>query len=331
MKVLILGGTSFLGRHTAEAFKNTDVEITLFHRGHTNPHLFGNEVQMIHGDRYKDIHQLKGQWDTVIDFCGYFPDNVAEVARHLSDHASHYIFISSCSVYNIENKNEPLDENSEIVSIDIDRNHDGPETYGARKYLCEQEVRAHFKGAVTQIRPGLIVGPYDTTFRFPYWVHRFTQGGEILAPGEPSDPIEFTDARDLAQWIVHVTLMGIEGVYNTVGPSEPLTRGTFLKQGLELFRSEASLTWVPEEFLRAHEVMCWSYLPLWVYHEIRSIFDVDSTLAISQGLKFRPIKDTLLSTQQWLQTLDGETLDKLKKDTLDLEREQSLIKEFVTN
>lgn len=327
MKALLIGGRSFLGRHIVDSFKEKNISVTLFNRGKTNSSLF-SDSEIIIGDRYTDYEKIDGKWDVVVDTCGYTPSNMRKVAKHLSSLCEHYIFVSSCSVYDLENTEEVIDESSQIVSLDINPEDNDPQTYGARKYLCEQEVKSYFQGKVTVVRPGLIVGPYDSTFRFPYWIDRVAKGGEILAPGKFSDQIQWIDVRDLADWIVNISLQGIEGIFNTVKPlnQKNYTFGSFLDECVELLNNDSRLTWVSDDFLRKESVECWSYLPLWVYKEIRSIFSMSSANAIERGLKFRSTKKTILDTFDWLKTIDD--IHSLEQETMPPSKEKELLKLF---
>jgi uncharacterized protein YbjT (DUF2867 family) len=204
MNLLILGGTIFLGRHLVEAALRHNHQVTLFNRGRHQPELFP-EVEKLRGDRDGGLEVMRGrQWDAVIDTSGYVPRLVQASAEILAGAVKHYTFISSISVYanfspSGNNESTPLqvlaDPTVETVT---------PETYGGLKALCEQTAEAAMPGRVLKVRAGLLVGPYDPIPRFAYWLRRVSQGGEVLAPGRPDRFIQLIDARDLAEWIIHM-------------------------------------------------------------------------------------------------------------------------------
>ncbi len=300
MNILVLGGTEFLGRHFVKIAKSKGHKLTLFSRGKTNPGLF-TDVETIIGDRTKDLNNLNGkQFDVVLDTSGYFPANLKCVTTELKNKVNQYVFVSSCSVFDYNDQGlESFDENGTLVNLDIDKNKDAPETYGARKYHCEEVVRELFKDNHFIVRPGLIVGPFDPTYRFPYWADRISEGGEILCPGEPDAPLQFIDARDLSEWI----LFGIEnrfsGTYNSVSPHSQLKLGQFLEMVKTEINNNCEFKWVSEQFLKENYIPCWSKLPLWVYKDIQGFLKLNSNKAISKGLKFRSISESIRDTHEW--------------------------------
>ncbi|HEY0093963.1 MAG TPA: SDR family oxidoreductase, partial [Archangium sp.] len=246
-RILILGGTAFLGPQLVEAARARGHTVTLFNRGKTRPQLFP-DVEKLHGDRDptkgEGLKALEGRtWDAVIDTSGYVPRMVRASAQLLAPHVGQYLFISSISVY--KDMSRPgLDETAPVATTsEPDNETIGGENYGALKALCEQEAEAAFPGRTTNIRPGLIVGPEDPTQRFTYWPERVARGGEVLAPGDGSDPVQFIDVRDLAEW----TLLALEnrdvGVFNATGPTQPLTVGEMLEACKQAGQSDATFTW----------------------------------------------------------------------------------------
>ncbi len=300
MKILVLGGTKFVGRHFVEIAIKCGHDVTLFNRGNTNLDLFP-EVSKIKGDRLKEIDKITDNYDIVLDTSGYFPENLKYVTSHLKNKVGKYIFISSCSVY--DHTNQDLESFTEsdgtLVNLNIDHTDDTPETYGARKYLCEQEVKKVFPGKHLILRPGLIVGPFDPTYRFPYWADRVSEGGDVLAPGEKDAPLQFIDVRDLVEWTLRVAEEDLTGTYNLTTPHQNLNLEKFLNLTVKTINPNAKLKWVSEKKLRDNDVTCWKMLPLWVYKEIQGFLKVDSSLAIKQGLTFRPIENTILETFKW--------------------------------
>ncbi len=218
MRILILGGTVFVGRHLVEAALARGHEVTLFNRGQHGPDLYPG-VEKLRGDRDGGLDALRGRrWDAAIDTCGYVPRIVRASATLLANAVDHYTFISSVSVYP-EAHTRHLDEDSPVGALDDESVEDvTPETYGPLKALCEQAAEGAMSGRALTIRPGLIVGPHDPTDRFTYWPRRVAQGGEVLAPGRPERPVQIIDARDLAAWTLQLVASGARGVYNATGP-----------------------------------------------------------------------------------------------------------------
>lgn len=297
MKLLILGGTVFLGRHLAIAAIERGHEVTLFNRGKSGPELF-SDLPQLHGDRKTEegvaVLDSAGPFDAVIDTCGYVPRVVKLSAEKLKEKAKTYCFISSVSVY----KNWPeeqCDENGTLATIEDPTVEEVTgETYGALKVLCEEEAEKAFPGNALIIRPGLIVGPNDISDRFGYWPRRVAQGGEILAPGTPETPFQFIDVRDLAEWTIRLLENGVTGAYNADGPQIPI------KSLLDACGAE-HMTYVSEAFLEEQKVAAWVELPVW----IPGLADkpaggaTDCSKAITAGLTYRPLSETVADTLAW--------------------------------
>ncbi len=322
MKLLILGGTIFLGRHLVEAALARNHEITLFNRGQHNPDLFP-EVEKLHGDRAQDLSALAGRrWDAVIDTCGYVPRYVRMAAEALADSVEHYTFVSSISVY--PDFSQPgVDESAPVGKLaDESVEEVTGETYGPLKALCEQAAEAVMPGRVFNLRPGLIVGPYDSSDRFTYWVQRIAHGGEVVAPGDPQQPVQFIDVRDLAAWTVQMVEARQTGIYNATGPAQPLPIQQFLETCQAVIPSNATLTWVSEAFLLEQQVGPFVEMPLWVPASDAGLDQVNCMKAIQAGLRFRPISETIRDTLTWHNTRPQNiTL----RAGLSPEREQALL------
>ncbi|GAC1652404.1 MAG: SDR family oxidoreductase [Ktedonobacteraceae bacterium] len=295
MKLLLIGGTGFLGSHLVEAVLKREHELTLFNRGQSNPTLFSN-VEQLHGNRDGGLSVLQGRrWDAVIDICGYVPRVVGASAQAVADMTDHYTFISSISVYADFSKTG-IDELAPVATLADERVEDVTnETYGALKALSEQAAERAKPGRTLVIRPGLIVGPGDHTDRFTYWPYRVAQGGEMLAPGDPTQQTQFIDARDLAAWIIRMVEERKMGTYNATGPDYALPMGRFLDECKTVTGSDARFVWVSDAFLTEHEVE----LPLYAPEEYAGARAVDCSNAIAAGLTFRPVADTIRDTLAW--------------------------------
>jgi 2'-hydroxyisoflavone reductase len=304
MKILILGGTKFLGRHLVDAALRRRHEVTLFNRGLTDPNLFP-DLETILGDRGQDIEKLSGrEWDAVVDVAGYVPRIVRMSAQALEKGIKRYVFISSISVY-ADFKKAGMDESYPVGKLE-----DGSveeitgETYGPLKALCEKTVQEVYGDRALLIRPGLIVGPHDPTDRFTYWPMRVKRGGDMLAPGKPQTPIQIIDVRDLAEFIVKLIEDGASGVYNATGPDHELFMGEFLDACKLVSGSVAAFHWTSEEFLKEHDVQPWSDMPVWIpdTDEETGFSRVDISKAVKAGLKFRPLEETIRDTIAWAET-----------------------------
>lgn len=294
MKLLVLGGTNFLGRHLADAALMAGHELTLFNRGQTNPELFP-EAEHLRGDRDGDLTALEGRrWDAVVDVAGYVP-RVVRASAELID-AALYVFVSSGSAY-ADLSSGPTEE-SPVATLDDPDTEDVQEHYGALKGACEAVV-VGLRDALI-VRSGLIVGPHDPTDRFTYWPRRIARGGDVLAPGPKERPVQFVDARDLAAWILRMAAAGSTGVYNATGPTEPLSMADFLEACKRGTESDANLVWVSEERLVEAGVGEWMELPLWISSpESLGMGETDVSRAIAVGLAFRPVEETVRDTLAW--------------------------------
>lgn len=297
MRLLILGGTRFLGRHLVESALDRGHEVTLFNRGQSGPDLFP-ELERLVGDRDGNLEALKGRtWDAVIDPSGYVPRVVAQSARLLADAVEHYTFISTISVY-ASSAIPRQDETGEVAVLDDPASEDIPRHYGALKALCEQAVEREFPGRALQIRPGLIVGPHDPTDRFTYWPVRYARGGEVLAPGSPGKPVQVIDVRDLAGWVIRMVEARRTGIFNATGPNQPYTMGEVLATCAGATGDTARTTWVDEAFLLAHNVQPWLGLPLWIPGDDH-LMNLDVSRAAAADLELRPLVQTVEDTLDW--------------------------------
>lgn len=318
MKVLVIGGTRFLGRHLVAAAMARGHEITLFNRGtHQSETL--KRVEAIHGDRNSDLAKLRGRrWDAVVDTCGHLPRTVKAAAEFLSQAVDRYVFISSQSVYRDVSyigvdetapvktlTSEQLERANQIDSSGKASAPNYGEMYGGLKALCEQAAEDVLPNRVLVIRPGLIVGPDDYTDRFTYWVVRVARGGEVLAPGRPNRSIQFIDVRDLANWMVKMIEDKATGIFNANGVPNNLTMKCVLDECQRVSESDASFSWVSEAFLLQEKVAAWSEMPLWLPEEaaphLKGFMFVNCEKAVGADLRTRPLTETISDTLTWYQ------------------------------
>ncbi len=301
MKILIIGGTRFVGRHIAAAFSEHGDDVTLFNRGN-NPSVH-EHLEQVHGDRASDLSRLDGRsWDAVVDTSGYTPNLVETSARYFNPRTDRYIFISTMSVYDHERTDGP-NESAPLLELppDADPSVYSDERYGALKVLCERAVQGEFGERATIMRPGLVAGPHDPTDRFTYWTVRFDEGGEVLTPLLQSR-LQYIDARDLAAFAVRLARSPESGAFNCVTPRGSMSFGDLCEACMhESAAEDASVRAVSDEFLARHDVRPWTELPLWIpaASEHASIANGDSSRALASGLQIRPVRETVRDTLAW--------------------------------
>jgi 2'-hydroxyisoflavone reductase len=323
LTILILGGTGFTGPFQVKYALARGHKVTVFNRGKTHPGELPEGVEQLIGDRSTgDLAALKGRkWDVVIDNPTMLPKWVRDAAEILKGNVDRYVFISTISVY-ANNTKPGMDENAPLAKYDgTDAMKETRDTviaskfalYGPLKALSEKEVEKWFPGKALIIRPGLIVGPGDQTDRFTYWPVRIDRGGEVLAPGDPSDPVQFIDARDLAEWTIRMAEQGTTGVYNATGPAMPLTVGGMLEGIKEGLHANATFTWVPADFLEREKVAPWSDMPVWVppTGEDGGLGSTSIKKALEKGLTFRPLGVTARDTLAWFKARPAERQTKM--------------------
>lgn len=315
MKLLIIGGTRFVGRHLVVAALAAGHQVTLFNRGRSAPAPDGVTQRL--GDRRGDLSALGGgRWDAVIDTCGYLPAEVARMAAHLQGRVDRYVFVSSVSVY--AGAATPNDEDSPLGVIDdTDTEVVDGRTYGPLKALCEAEVTRRFGEAALVLRPGLIVGPFDPTQRFTYWparVARAARGETVLAPGVPQAPLQWIDARDLAAFALRALADETSGTFNLAGEPGQSTMGRLLQTCAEVAGTQPVLRWADVARLQALGLQPWSDLPLALPDddEHRGFMHTDVRRALAAGLRNRPAAQTVADTLAWHRSLPlaQQVLDK---------------------
>jgi 2'-hydroxyisoflavone reductase len=336
LSILILGGTGFTGPHQVRYALSRGHQVTLFNRG-KQPHEWPGQVEELIGDRNTgDLKSLEGRtWDVCIDNPTTLPVWVRDAGGVLKGKVKQYIFISTISVYAASDK-PGADETAAVLpytgadamaetsaSVTASRF----QLYGPLKALSEQEARTQFgAGAVTVIRPGLIVGPGDETDRFTYWPVRLARGGEVAAPGDGADPVQFIDARDLAEWTIRMAEQRSVGVFNAFGPAQPLTTKAMLADVAAGVRATPSYTWIPADFLEAQHVSAWSDMPVWVpgQGETAGFHRRSHARSLAAGLTFRPLPTTAADTLAWFQQQPADRQAKLRAG-LTPEREADLL------
>ena len=318
MKLLILGGTKFLGRHAVDAALAAGHDVTIFTRGQTNPDLFP-EIERLQGDRDGDLAPLEGRsWDGAVDTSGYVPRILRQSAELLRDAVDRYVFVSSISVY--DDFSQPVEESTPVAQLEDPAIEEIVEHYGALKAACETVIDEVYGERGASVRAGLIVGPYDPTDRFTYWPRRIAAGGDVLGPGDPSAPVQFVDARDLATWLVKLALEGPGGVFNATGPAEPLTFADLIERARTAIGSDANLVWVDEQTVLDADVQPWMELPLWLPgDDYAGMARADTQRARAAGLTFRPLEETVVDTLAWDRTVEGD------RPTLAPEKERAIL------
>ncbi len=318
MRILILGGTGFIGPHQVRYALARGHQVTLFNRGKTSPGLFP-EVERLHGDRASgDYRSLRGRdWDAVIDNPTTLPRWVRQAAAALAGHVRQYVFISTISVY-AKNDAPSADETAELAVTDQPQREDIAKDiakyYGPLKALSEREAEKAFPDRATILRPGLIVGPGDLSDRFTYWPARLWKGGEVLAPGDPTDPVQLIDARDLAEFSIRACEDRITGLYNCTGPQSTLTMSELLGGVRAVMSTDAALTWVDADFLNERGAGPWVDLPVWVPPRGRTAGFArrDVRRALAKGLLFRPLAVTAKETLDFYRSQPEERQSKLR-------------------
>jgi 2'-hydroxyisoflavone reductase len=323
LKILILGGTGFTGPFQVSYAISRGHKVSVFNRGKTHPGELPKEAEQLFGDRNGKLEALKGrQWDVVIDIPTTLPVWVRDAAEVLKGNVGRYVFISTISVYS-DNSKPGMDETGPLAKYEgADAMKETRETllasrfalYGPLKVQSEREAEKWFPGQTLIIRPGLIVGPGDETDRFTYWPVRVDRGGEIMAPGNPSDPVQFIDARDLAEWTIRMVEQGNVGTFNATGPRSKLSIAQMLEGIKKVTTTASSFTWVDADFLAAQKVAPWTDMPVWVPSkgDEAGFESININRALAKGLTFRPVPDTAKATLEWFKKQTPERQAKLR-------------------
>lgn len=322
LRILILGGTGFTGPLQVKYALSRGHQVTVFNRGKSHPGELPKEAEQLLGDRNGQLDALKGRkWDVCIDVPTTIPVWVRDAAQILQGNVDRYIFVSTISVYS-DVKKPGSDETAPLLK------YEGPDAmketqkslndskyalYGPLKVQSEAEAEKWFPGKALIVRPGLIVGPGDQSDRFTYWPVRIERGGEVLAPGNQSDPVQFIDARDLAEWIIRMAEQGTTGIFNATGPKTKMTIKEMLEGIKDATKSNAQFTWANAEFLAAQKVSPWSDMPVWVppVGDEAGFTAISIKRALAKGLTFRTLADTTQATLAWFHQQPAERQAKL--------------------
>ena len=330
LRILILGGTGFLGPATIEAAQARGHHITMFNRGKTRPDLFPG-VEKLHGDRDpKKGEGLKaletGTWDAVIDNSAYYPRMVAASAGLLAPRTKQYLIISSISAYKEPNpvngtEDAPLATMPDPTLENMGKNY---EYYGALKALCEQTAEKALPGRTTVIRPGYIVGPDDPSGRFAYWPVRFDRGGEVAVPGAPDDPVQVIDVRDLGDWLVRLVEQGTVGTFNACGPDKRMAWGRVIEACTAASSHKGKALWIPESFITQQKDL---EFPIWAPYagDTKGFHTWSNARALTTGLRFRPVEETVKDTLAWYKTQEKVEKGRTRLAGPNAEREAKLI------
>jgi 2'-hydroxyisoflavone reductase len=334
LRILVLGGTAFIGPYQVRYAVMRGHRVTVFNRGRRQAEL-PDSVEHLQGDRNDDLAALRGrEWDVVIDNPTTLPVWVRDAASLLRDQVDHYVFVSTISVYG-DTSRPGMDETTELARYQgadpmaetLQTLQENMGLYGPLKALSEQEAERWFPGRTTVIRPGLIVGPGDPTDRYTYWPVRMARGGEVLAPGTPADPVQIIDARDLAEWTIRMAERKVAGTFNATGPAAELGIGEMLEGMRPLADGPVRVTFVPADFLAEHSVRPWADMPTWVPPVGRSagFARVGIQRALREGLTFRPSPATARDTLEWHRTRPAEQQAQLRAG-ISTEREAEVLR-----
>jgi 2'-hydroxyisoflavone reductase len=312
LRILILGGTAFTGPHQIHYALARGHSVSIFTRGRTEPTVHQevfDRVEKLVGDRNDDLAALEGrEWDAVIDNSASLPRWVRQSAGLLKDSVGIYLFTSSLSVHADFSK-EGITEDDPVATIDDPTVEQiTGETYGPLKALCEQETRNAFPDGAIIVRPHLIVGAGDRSDRWTYWPVRIERGGEVMAPGAPSDPTQYIDCRDLAEFDIHLIEQRAIGTFSGVGPLSRLSMAELLYGMRAVVSNDISFTWVDADFLAEHEVAAWQHMTAWIppADGMEGFGLFDNSRSVAAGLEYRSLADTTKATLDWWKTLPEE-------------------------
>ncbi|WP_405003442.1 reductase [Kitasatospora purpeofusca] len=319
MRLLLLGGTEFVGRAVAEAALERGWEVTVFHRG---THAAPEGARVLHGDRTAEgglAALAEGEWDAVLDTWSAAPSVVRDSARLLAGRVGRYAYVSSRSVYAYPTA-AGADESAPLVEGSPD---DGEMPYPESKRGGELAALDAFGDRALLIRAGLIVGPYENIGRLPWWLDRIARGGTVLAPGPHDLAVQFIDVRDLATWTLDAVAAGLGGPYDLVGPPGHSTMGELLEACAKATGAEPELRWTEPEAIAAAGIAPWVQLPFWVPpgELYDTVYGADVSKALAAGLRCRPAAETVADTWEWLRSIGGVAPHRPDRPTVGLDPE----------
>lgn len=325
MKLLVIGGTRFVGKHFVNAALAGGHSVTLFNRARSRTEAVPGTEQIV-GDREADLGLLAGrEWDAVVDTCGFVPRVVGLSVDVLSESVGTYLFISSISVYK-DTETKMQTEDAPLVELeDPSVEEIKGDTYGGLKALCERRVQDAFGDRATIVRPGLIVGPHDSSDRFTYWPWHFAREGDFLAPDVPDCPIQYIDCRDLGAFCLGLLQDGTTGTFHACGPTPACSFKEFVARGTAAFDNIATPVWADPAVLAEHDVKAWEDLPFIASFDgtDSAYLSMDNGRAVGAGLRQRPLEETLIDTMDWWRKhRAGDDL----RAGMNSEREASLLK-----
>jgi 2'-hydroxyisoflavone reductase len=332
MRVLVLGGTRFVGRTIVEEALGRAHEVTTFNRGQTGVDPPG--VEAVRGDREStaDLHRLVAwrSWDVVVDTSGYVPRVVGDAAQALVGRAERYVFFSTISVYpdwpakGVSEASPVYECSPDVGGSAADEANWSAAQYGAYKAGCERAVIEVFGGRALVLRPGVILGPHENVGRLTWWLGRMARGGRVLGPGNPDRAIQPIDMRDVARFALDLAEAGRAGPFNLAAPKGHATFGSMLADCAHATSVDGEVVWVDDQFLVEHGVRQWTEIPLWRVHE--GTWDVDTTTATAAGLTCRPLAETVRDTWAWMGGDDGPApYGRQAQHGLSPERERQLL------
>ena len=326
-RILVLGGTGYIGPHLVEYALARGHTVTLFNRGRTKPGLFPKAEQLVGDRNAPDGHAaLKGKkWDVVYDLPATNPKWVVNAVAALKGNVKQYVYVSSTAAYKDFARAFPDETHPEQDPAPIEPTTP-PAQYGPMKVRNERTVREAFPNGATIVRPGLIVGPGDLTDRFTYWPWRIEKGGEVLAPGTIDDPAQWIDVRDLTEWMTRLGETRTTGVFNAVGPATVATIGELLYGIKACYSNDTTFTWVPQPFLTEQKLRSWGEMPVWSYTGASTVAFSTSVIekARAAGLTFRPLAVTVRDGMQWYHSRPAAEQEKLRAG-ITLEREKEVL------
>lgn len=325
MKLLVIGGSQFVGRHLVEHALSAGYEVTMFNRGKTNPGIYP-DVEEIHGDRDGGLDALKGRsWDVVVDTCGYVPRIVQQSAELLQDNVGKYVFVSSISVYQDFNDSDEAEGALQTLEDETIEAVTGA-SYGGLKVLCENVVTEIYGERAINVRAGFIVGRYDVAWRMPHLIHRYDSAGEKLA-GRPEQPVQYIHATDMCKWMLNAAAQGTHGNYNLTG--QPIRMDALLGEIVKQTGADAKPFYVGDAWLQEQEIAPVDGLNYWVPQEAEGIMNAPTQRAQDTGFTAMSLPEMVADVLPWSREKDWSSVpERVQSIALTAEREAALLKKY---